>query len=68
MPDLAEQRVALLAQDFPVGREPSPKEGDHLLVTAIGEFRANLAAREESKIKGCLEMGNRPVTEFPVVC
>ena len=49
--DLAEQRYSLFSQDFPVGLlPPPPAEGGNLLVTAIGEFRADLAAREESKI------------------
>ena len=49
--DLAEQRASLFAQDFPVGLEPPPIEGgNNLLVAAIGDFRADLAAREESKV------------------
>ena len=49
-PDLAEQRATILAQDFPAAMEPPPQEGGNLLVAAIGEFRADFAAREESKI------------------
>ena len=48
--DLAEQRASLFAQDFPVRLEPPPIEGGNLLVAAIGDFRADLATREESKV------------------
>ena len=49
--ELAEQRYSLLLQDFPVVlAPPPPAQGGNLLVDAIGDFRADLAAREESKV------------------
>ena len=49
-PDLAEQRYALLLQDLPPVAMHPPADGGNLLATAIGEFRADLAAREETKV------------------
>ena len=48
-PDLAQQRLALITRDFPAAVAPPPDDGN-LLVAAIGDFRADLAAREESKV------------------
>ena len=49
-PDLAQQRLLLLTQDFPAAVVAPPPNDGNLLVAAIGDFRADVAAREESKI------------------
>lgn len=54
-PDLAHQRLTLFTQDLPIAGAHLPDNGN-LLAAAIGEFRADLAAREESKVlRGALK-------------